>query len=92
MLCTIRKDLGNALGLRCNMISKIVKNGNGVYVCSYCRMRVDPNKSNCPFCGNYFSNYESAIISDVKEKEHRDEDTATHKALNTIINIFRKGK
>lgn len=70
------------------MISKIVKNGNGVYVCSYCRMRVDPNKSNCPFCGNYFSNYESSVISNVKEKERRDEDTAMREALNTIMNTF----
>ena len=66
-----------------NMISKIVKNGNGVYVCSYCRMRVDPNKSNCPFCGNYFSNYES-----VKEKQLRDEDTAMREELNIVMNSF----
>jgi len=65
------------------MISKIVKNSNGVYVCSYCRMRIDPNKSNCPFCGNYFSNYES-----IKEQQLRDEDTAMRKELNIITNSF----
>ena len=65
------------------MISKIVKNSNGTYVCSYCRMRVDPNKSNCPFCGNYFSNYES-----VKEKQLRDEDTAMREELNIVMNSF----
>ncbi len=70
------------------MISRIVKNGNGGYVCSYCRMRVDPCKANCPFCGNYFSNYESSVISDVKEKERRDEDTAMREALNIVMNTF----
>ena len=54
------------------MVSKIIKNVNGVYVCSYCRMRVDPDKTNCPFCGNYFSNQE-IIMTEKFEEETKNE-------------------
>lgn len=59
------------------MISKIVKNENGVYVCSYCRMRVDPDKANCPFCGNYFSNQEIIMA------ERFEEDTKNESSLHS---------
>lgn len=62
------------------MISRLIKNRNGTYICENCRMPVpdDPIPSNCVFCGDYFDNWEVMMfdenklktIGEVKEKEN----------------------
>ena len=49
------------------MISRIIEK-NGTYHCSNCLMRIYTLKSNCPFCGNWFSNYEDVVIKDTADK------------------------
>lgn len=51
------------------MISTLKQRANGRYYCSNCMMlQSDPPKANCFFCGNWFSNYESVIIQEEKDK------------------------
>ena len=51
------------------MISTLRKNGD-VFRCSNCMMRQPhPLKSNCPYCGNMFSNYEDIIINEKIEQQ-----------------------
>jgi len=59
------------------MVSTIKKRGD-IYYCSNCQMRVLELRPNCFFCGNEFSNYESILIQQQKEKfedEIKDEST-----------------
>lgn len=45
------------------------KNATNYYYCSNCMIiQPFPLKTNCPFCGNYFSNYEEIIIKETKEQ------------------------
>ena len=47
------------------MVSTLKKKSNDHYYCSNCMMmQPSPLKENCPFCGNYFSNYENIIIAE----------------------------
>lgn len=50
------------------MVSKILKKNN-IFYCSNCRMRQFQIKTNCPFCGNMFSNYEEILIQQFNEEE-----------------------
>ena len=41
----------------------------GPYYCSNCRIKQpDKLKSNCVFCGNWFSNYENILITEDAER------------------------
>lgn len=51
------------------MVSSLRTRVNGTYYCSNCRfIQPDPPRANCVFCGNWFSNYESVIIQEEKDK------------------------
>lgn len=49
------------------MISTLKKRGD-TYYCSNCLMWQFNLRENCVFCGNSFSNFESVIIEQEKEK------------------------
>lgn len=54
------------------MTSKLIKR-NDSYFCSECRMKqVYELQPWCIFCGNIFSNYESIVIEQIKEKEENE--------------------
>ena len=50
-----------------HMVSKLIKKDNS-YICSECKMRQpDDLKSNCFWCGNWFSNYEELMVEEEAE-------------------------
>lgn len=49
------------------MISTLKQRNNDSYYCSNCMfIQPTPLRPNCPFCGDWFSNYESVIIQQEK--------------------------
>ena len=71
------------------MVAKLEGPIFGPYRCSNCKM-IQPNdnlKSNCIFCGNWFSNYEEKLIEEDAERFvlHMKESE-----LQNESNIYRK--
>ena len=51
------------------MITHLVKRNDG-YLCHNCRMAQKELRETCWFCGYFFSNYESIVLKNYKDKEN----------------------
>ena len=65
------------------MVSALRQRSNGRFYCSNCMfMQPNPPKSNCFFCGNWFSNYEDVMIRlhiDKTKDEVKDNEDNLHR-------------
>ena len=59
------------------MVSTLKERGNSYY-CSNCQMRQPQIKSNCWWCGNMFSNWESVLFKELIEEEKRKNESKLH--------------